>query len=256
MSLISASNLMNYANTYRVVYFSGRFGGGKTSLAFRLAFEMVKRYNYRYILSNVRSVWSEPFENVVLRDGKFIDAVCILDEGGLFLDRAADAKEWLAFLRKVNLTLLVPSVVPPARLLRTVTVTRTVRLNAWGLPAWVYQMNLDAHPVHEKENFVWWQPSEIFGIYDTLGQPTDAGELLTHIQKWTIESGKSLGYDNTNSDKFRRAQTNFSFSSSGSGSGANESAEMAELSENIDYLADIQERARQTAISLPRSRRR
>lgn len=194
MGLVMADNIINYARNYRVVYLGGRYGGGKTAFAFRLAHELVTKYKYRYLLSNVASVWNTPAEAVQLRDGVYADAVMILDEGGMFLDNASEAKSWLAYLRKLNIILLVPSVLPPSTLMRRLSVQRTFNANSIGIPAWLYGLRLDAGIVKQEDKFLWWKPSEIFGIYDTVGMPADASELLAFLKVWTDQAKKQLGY--------------------------------------------------------------
>jgi hypothetical protein len=193
--LLGADNVVHLANNYRVVYLSGRYGGGKTAFSFRLAYELCKRFNYRYILSNVRSVWCDDPEQVVFRDGCFLDSVLVLDEGGLFLDRASEAKQWLAMLRKLNVVLIIPSVVAPALMLRTMTVQRVFNWSALGVPIWSYAVEVRSHPTVVKDRFHWWGYSEIFGVYDTLGMPADADILLNWLKDRTEQAAKNLGYD-------------------------------------------------------------
>lgn len=204
MPFYNANNLLYYARNYRVAYLGGRFGGGKTSLCFRMAWELVRMFKFRYILSNVKSVWNDDPEKVVLREGKFVDAIIILDEGGEFLDAAPEAKKWLYALRKINVILLIPSVIEPSRLLRRLTITRVMNGYTMGLPLWAYQIDLKVgSAITEKDRFVWTNPSEIFGIYDTVGMPTDADELLEYIRQWTAQAAKASGYEKT-SEKIAR----------------------------------------------------
>lgn len=193
MALLFADNILNYARNYRVCYIGGRYGGGKTALAFRLAYELCLRFEFRYILSNVSSIWCTPPDRVVLRDG-FVDAVIVLDEGGMFLDDAASARQWLAFLRKINVVLLVPSVLPPSLVMRRLSVQRLANFDAFGVPLWYYGVRLDAGIIKVRDAFFWLFPSEIYGIYDTRGMPTDANELLGYIRLWTrqVSSSPSL----------------------------------------------------------------
>jgi hypothetical protein len=194
MPLLFSSNILNYARNYRVCYIGGRYGGGKTALAFRLAYDLCLSFGFRYILSNVASVWCTPPDRVVLRDGVYADAVIILDEGGMYLDNAHDARQWLAYLRKLNVVLLVPSVLPPSRLMQRLTVQRTINADAFGLPLWLYGVRLDAGIVKVKDGFSWLFPSEIYGVYDTRGMPSDASELLVYLREWIAAASSVLGY--------------------------------------------------------------
>jgi hypothetical protein len=195
--LINADNITRYARDYRVCTISGRFGGGKTSFAFRLAYELMRVYKFRYIVSNVQSVWNTPINKIELRRtdyGLFVDAIMVLDEGGMFLDRPNEARSWLAYLRKLNVVLLIPTVIAPSLLMRTVTVQRVVNGDALGLPFWFYRVILNSMTVRERDWFLWWQPSEIYGVYDTVGMPSEASDILAYLKKWTDQAASHLKY--------------------------------------------------------------
>ena len=72
--LLNAQLAMGYLRLYRVAFIEGRYGGGKTSLAFRMAHDLLRSGQYRYLLSNVKSVWTDALDTVVPRDGYFLDA--------------------------------------------------------------------------------------------------------------------------------------------------------------------------------------
>lgn len=195
MALISAHTFLNYVKDYRVLWLSGRYGGGKTALSYRIAYELVAFYGFRYILSNIKSVWDDRFEDVVLRDGVYADAVVILDEGGLFLETSRDAKAFLAFLRKLNIVLVVPSVTPPASKLQFLSVQRVMDISRiFPLPIWAYRFDLVSGHIRETEMFYWWRPSEIFGVYDTLAFPEDDGGLGRYFNEWTKLAQAHTGY--------------------------------------------------------------
>ena len=69
---------------YRTAWFSGRVAVGKTSLCFRLAYDLVVKNKYRHIVSNIYSVWCDPLEDVKLLEDGMLKTVIIVDEGGLF----------------------------------------------------------------------------------------------------------------------------------------------------------------------------
>lgn len=187
-------NLLNYTRNYRVLFVDGRYGGGKTSLGFKLAEELCRKFGFRYILSNVECVWNTPLDEVVLRDGRYIDAVFVLDEGGMYLETSAVARQWLAYLRKLNIVLIVPSVIPPSSIMQRLTVQRLLNMYVFGVPVWYYGLYLRSGRNKSDDKFGWLHPSEIFGIYDTEGMPQEASEQLAQLQKWTKEVQKVMGY--------------------------------------------------------------
>lgn len=197
MPLIGRETIVGMLQTFRVLWIGGRYGGGKTALAYRLAYELLDSGFSRHLLSNCRNVWRDEPADVVLRDGRYLDTVVILDEGGLFLRTSRDADDFLAFLRKLNVVLIVPSIKPPAPSVRMVSVQRVANLQSVGLPAWVYNVSVEYGRQRDRERFVWWRPSEIYGIYDTTDVPVDdcgIGDYLESVVSNLVESqghGKS-----------------------------------------------------------------
>jgi hypothetical protein len=169
----------------------GSYGGGKTLGAFQLAYELYKTGRYRYILGNCNSVWTDNPEQVVLRDDSFVDAIVILDEAGLFLKMSRDADKFLLGLRKLNITILCPSVLPPSSRIKFLQVQRVLNGQSFGLPLWVYQYRLNIGSEREKDNFILWQPQKMFGIYDTLDYPVDDLYLSEWFEYWMAQARES-----------------------------------------------------------------
>lgn len=185
--LIGADGVVGMLKNYRVMWINGRYGGGKTALAHMLAHELLRSGFSRYLISNTRSVWRDDPAKVQLRDGVLADSVMILDEGGMFLQTGREADQYLAFMRKMNIVLIIPSVQPPSARVRFLTVQRFMTLGAVGLPMWLYSMTLMSGGIREQMRFAWWKPQEIFGIYDTVGAPTDDGGIDEYLKAWTVQ---------------------------------------------------------------------
>lgn len=197
---INAANVMRLIRNYRVLFIGGRFGGGKTSLAFRIAYDLKIKGDVRYIFANTHSIWNDNPDDVVLRENdngkkQFVDAVLILDEGGLFLETGWEAKAFIAFLRKMNIIVIIPSYEPPALKLKTLTIQRVFNWQAIGLPLWQYRLDLNFMKVKSKENFFWWQPNEVFGLYDTQGMPEDDAYFSTYFKEWQRQAQDAQGYE-------------------------------------------------------------
>lgn len=194
MPLHFAESILFNAVSFRVVHLWGRFGGGKTALAHYLAYQLMLRFKFRYILSNIVSVWRDDPADVFLADGKTVDAVLILDEAGVFMKSATETEQWLSALRKLNIVILCPSFQPPSRTARMLVLQRVFDARIIGLPFWWYKWTLDMGALNENGNFYWRNPQEIFGIFDTEGYPTEADELLGYVQKWVAEAQINMGY--------------------------------------------------------------
>lgn len=192
--LYNASTVLNLMSLFRITTLGGRPGSGKTSLAFRLAFELVRQGKYRYIISNCPSVWNEQPEKVVLRSGRWADAVFVLDEAGTFLKAGAKLDTYIAYMRKLNVCIILPTFLPPSSRLKVLTIQRTMNWKSVGLPVWQYTGALASDAVRETFGFLWINPHEIFGIYDTNGFPSDDGGLEEWLVRWTQESAVNQGY--------------------------------------------------------------
>lgn len=176
--------LVAMLNQFRVAWLMGGYGSGKTLLAYSLAWELYKSGRYRYILGNSSSVWTDSPENVVLRDGSYVDAVVILDEGGLFMRVSRDADQFMLGLRKLNITIIVPSVLPPSQRIKFLQVQRVLNGQVIGLPAWIYEYRLSIGSEHEKSWMALIKPSEMYGIYDTMDYPIDDLYMSDWFDYW------------------------------------------------------------------------
>lgn len=203
--LLGGNVVVGMLQTFRVAWIAGRYGGGKTALAYRLAYELLDSGFVRYLLSNCRSVWSDTPADVVLRDGRYLDTVVVLDEGGLFLRTSRDADDFLAFLRKLNVVLIVPSVKPPAPAIRMLSIQRLVNLQALGLPAWIYEASVEYGRQRDRVRFVWWRPSEIYGIYDTSDVPVDDCGIGDFLFEQTERLVRESGHGRSRRNKRVRA---------------------------------------------------
>lgn len=187
------SSVFNCVN-FRIVHFWGRYGSGKTALAHMIAQEIMLRFKFRYILSNVQSAWRDDVSDVFLRDGLKADAIIILDEAGTFMRTATEVSWWLAALRKLNVVILCPSFEPPSRAARMLTFQRVFNGHIIGLDFWWYKWGLNMGELNENGNFYWRNPREIFGIFDTVGYPVEANEILSGCEKWVAEARYNTRY--------------------------------------------------------------
>lgn len=214
--LINAANMVTLLQTFRVVHFAGRPGGGKTALAYRLAYELLVSHGYRYVLSNCNDVWSDapadirPRVNPITGEPQFLDAVVILDEAGVVFESGAHAREFLAAIRKLNIVILLPSYEDPPPRVRHLQIERKFYLNPVGVPLWWYTCKLSTKNTRERLEFGWWRPSEIFGVYDTSDFMYDDGGIGEFLRSFVAaKAEKSRKRRGVNSG--RRAQGEISY---------------------------------------------
>jgi hypothetical protein len=109
------------------------------------------------------------------------DAILILDEAWLMLPSGTSNSQvnaWLAYLRKQNQHILLPSVLPLARQVSHFAVERSYNLLPVGLPYWVYRWKLKGGSLGKKTDdifgtFFWNNPKRVFGYYDHTYRPND-----------------------------------------------------------------------------------
>lgn len=184
MPLIWADAMLQQVRQYRSVWLGGRVGGGKTSLAFKIAASLVDDGHANYILSNIPCVFADDLARVArnIEDGQYLNTVIIADEGGIFMKRSREAAHFNAFMRKFNTYLLVPSVEPPSSALKKFQIMRLFSLSPAGIPLWIYRVRINVSGANQQHYFGWWKPSEVYGVYDTQAVPLDfddVGDFLT-----------------------------------------------------------------------------
>lgn len=180
------ANVTGLIQEYRLCWICGRFSGGKTSLAYKLAETWLER-GYRLVTTN-QSVWADPMEAVHLEHWEGPDqppklrAVVILDEGGLYFKASAQIEQVAAFAAKMDVIYLIPSFFPPVRAAQVVTVQPIFGLRAAGIPLIVYKWRTKLGAFDDAGVFYWWRPSEIYGVYSRQ----DPGAEPDEVVEWLI----------------------------------------------------------------------
>lgn len=195
MVLIGSDTVEYLTYSYRLAIMKGNFGAGKTSFAFRLALAMALKYKFRYIISNTLSVLTDDPADVFLREGIYADAIIILDEAGEFMESRSQTREFISFLRKINVVLIMPSFMLPSREVRLLSVQRVFNAEILALPLWAYRFTVDNGDVENSGFFAWHNPREIWGLYDTVGLPQDADEIIFYLKRWIDQARRTTGYD-------------------------------------------------------------
>lgn len=192
--------MLNYAWLYRMISFVGRFGGGKTSLAIAVAQWLCGKNYARYVASNIPLNFGTHIKTVDVDELRRIDyslekpapvhrdTAILMDESWMYLGKGAsrkDVSDWLAFMRKGNNFLLMPSVLPLVSDVTTLKVERYFNGMVLGMPAWLYRWTL-GNPKQggDKGHYIWWNPQRVFDLYDSSGIP---GEDFLIYDTWEDE---------------------------------------------------------------------
>lgn len=179
--LINGDEIYNVIQAYRLVWISGRFGGGKTSLAFYLSKYWLDK-GYR-LVTNGASVWSDELDNVRLDSENKLHCVFLLDEGGLDFKANRQIEAIASYARKMDCIYLIPSYSEPCRPARVVTIQAVFTLQSIGLPIIFYKWRVLLAEQKTGGMFAWMFPSEVYGVYSTL----DPGAECSEIIGWAIE---------------------------------------------------------------------
>jgi hypothetical protein len=189
--LINAEVFLATVVSYRLVWISGRFGGGKTSLAYRIAQEYLEK-DYRLITNN-KSVWADPVDSVQLDDNNHLKAVVILDEGGLWFKSSKQIEMVASYAAKMDCIYLLPSFWPPTRAAQVLVVQPVFNFKAAGIPAIFYKWRVKIGSFEDKGWFVWWRPSEIYGIYSRQDPGDTGAEIVEFLINRTNEFRQRYG---------------------------------------------------------------
>lgn len=184
MGLINASPILGIIKSYRLLWIGGRFGGHKTSLAYKIS-QLFLDDGYRLVANN-RSVWADDIEKLDFigqGDESVLKSVVLLDEGGLFFKSSRQIEMIAAYARKMDNIYILPSFFPPTRSAQVVTIQPVFNFKAAGLPLIVYKWAVKLSAFKDSGTFLWWRPNEIYGIYDTK----DPGDYAGEIVQWLIE---------------------------------------------------------------------
>jgi hypothetical protein len=170
---------LRYITQFRTVWLAGRYGGGKTALAVELAAQLIEEKFADKVVSNLPL--NIGGRETVIKKGEIQDiedAVLLLDEGWQELEIGSGQKaikEWLAYLRKQNHYVLLPSVLSLAKEVSRYTIERRFNLLQLGIPYWIYQWRLITGAYTKKDtqygHIYWGSPTKIFGSYDTEYRP-------------------------------------------------------------------------------------
>lgn len=172
---------------FRVVWVTGRYGAGKTSLAFLCGAKLLAEGYAENVISNIPCSFGSGVD-VLSRP-----SAIILDESWIYIEGRQDVYDYAGFVRKFNHYLLLPSVFPVHARLSYFSVQRVFNAYTLGIPAWWYRWNLRSKDVKEQGYFGIFNPKAIFGHYPTDFVAGDDGGISSELA--TIS--KQAGYKGT-----------------------------------------------------------
>lgn len=177
--------MLKYTWLYRMIWIRGRFGGGKTALAVSIAQWLCAAGYARFIASNIKlevgkevhSTSAAQLRRYDCNGPIFKDTVILMDESWLHLGKGTSRKQvvdWLAFMRKGNNFLIMPSVLPLISDVTTLQAERVFNGMVIGLPVWMYRWQLGDYRKGGDRGVHWFRnPSSVFGLYSTKEIPSE-----------------------------------------------------------------------------------
>ena len=179
---------------YRLCWINGRFGSGKTSLAYMLVKPYLEK-GYR-LVSNNRSIWADEIESIKpFPDGK-LKTIIILDEGGLEFKSSRQIEMIAAYAAKMDVIYVIPSYFPPCRAAQVMTIQAVFNLKSAGIPVILYKWRIRVGGFFDDKGFfIWWNPKEIYGIYSRSDPGARSEKIVAWIIKQTEEFRRHWGYD-------------------------------------------------------------
>lgn len=179
---------MALIKAYRFVWIRGRFGGGKTALSVELSRRLLRQTKANKLAANIPVAWGERD----LSDVSPRDSVIIMDEGGLFWKTSLDFEMVASYLRKFNVFVLIPGVVPPNIKFRMLSIQRMLNLAPiCGLQIWVYKWEL-REGAQDSEGYFGWAFPGIFDYYDTNFPPSDDAGIAAWVDAYAMQQVQSL----------------------------------------------------------------
>ncbi len=196
MGLIGAAQFLRTVESYRLLWIAGKFGGGKTSLAFYMSEPWLKR-GYR-LITNGKCVWADRLDTMEFVDADgHLKAIVVLDEGGLEFKASSQVETIAAYAAKMDVIYLLPSFWPPVRRAQVVTAQPLFSFHTIGIPLIVYRWDVQLKGFKDGGYFYWWKPQEIYGIYSRQ----DPGEIASDIVEFLAQ--KSEAYRRLHGRKYR-----------------------------------------------------
>lgn len=188
--LLGAGQFLEACKSFRSVWFRGRYGGGKSYMAFMVA-RHFSTLGYG-LISNIKNdigcpryaIDDDLSVNPHLRVGlDYYKNVIVYDEGGANSlgdgAKSSDIKAYLAYLRKRDFILLVPSVLELDKRAFFIWCERSRPLTKLGIPLWIYEWGVKGYTKKQSGgSFAVFNPSAFFGSYDTYSEPLDLEELF------------------------------------------------------------------------------
>ena len=125
---------------------------------------------------------------------KGIGAVVILDEGGLWFRRRQDFDSIAAYVGKLDVVVLIPSMVPPHEQFALLVCQPVFSAFRFGIPALLYFWQMKVGGASVQGWFIWMRPQEAYGLYLRRDPSSNAG-MVQLLKEWATECQRQFGQE-------------------------------------------------------------
>lgn len=181
--IISDDGFFSEFEESRLVSIAGHLGAGKTLLAMVLAEHFLRR-GYR-LVTNSRSVWSDPWDDIKPDETGGYKSVVLLDEGGIYIRTMKSVSALAQFARKIDTYIIIACKREPHEELTGLVIEP--RYNAWRnwrIPIWIWRWTNRAAKVWYSGTIIEIGRSGYYGTYSTVDPGEHPFDLLGLTKNW------------------------------------------------------------------------
>lgn len=191
--LINSDEILRIIMQTRQAWIFGYTGCHKTSLAYRFAYELIKKKVVKYLYTNNRSIWADDITKAFDQ----INGVVIIDEGGIYIESKKEVTNFKALAMKLNVIYLIPSNEEPPKNFQVLKIEPIGSIIDSGIPLIVYRWETKKGGQKDNGFFGWWDPSEIYGVYSRQDPGENTTKLLEEVKRITGNFYAKFGRENT-----------------------------------------------------------
>lgn len=178
--LLGGANIPYLLREYRVGWIRGRYGVGKTLLAYALWYLYFRRMGYR-LFCNFAAWGASSLEDLRPDASGRLRAYIIIDEGG---DWLTARRRVIYAARKLDYILVVSGRAAPPREVQELTIVGRYSLESSGIPLVRYTAVASAGGIKDHYNFWLFLPWRFWGMYSTRDLSSDPGPLIDTLSRY------------------------------------------------------------------------
>ena len=186
MKLMGGDMFIAQLRAYRYAWLDGHVGAGKTSFVVALGEHMAMNYGYRFC-SNIPVVFNEDQDEIHVQADGMAHVFMMLDEAGMFIPSGQSAKQFMGFLAKLDIFIVLASAMEPPPIMRAFQVEPVISFLKIGIPWIVYRWMLKKGHKNDTGTFIWLDATLPWGWYSRQYPAVDPGGLDVLMERLVQE---------------------------------------------------------------------